>query len=145
MKICLLIVVVLVQISVAVPSVLALNLRPTGVYGNYGGGNTNNQGGVNTNNQGRGARDGIDMNLHNRTGHEVLVYLFNDDHVHLNEQGGTQFAHLKNNESAIAHAPHCKYSILLVDKNDVWHAEFHDCHSADVTFTRDTGHAIKKH
>ncbi len=25
----------------------------------------------------------------------------------------------------------------------VWHAEFHDCHSTDLTFTMETGHAKK--
>ena len=29
---------------------------------------------------------------------------------------------------------------LLVDHDDVWHGEFHDCHSTDMTFTKDTGH-----
>jgi hypothetical protein len=91
-----------------------------------------------------GTHDGEDMNVHNKTGHEVAAFLFIDDKVHLNYAGGTQFAHLKNGESAVAHAPHCKFSILLVDKEDVWHAEFHDCHSTDMTFTANTGHAKKK-
>lgn len=89
--------------------------------------------------------DGEDMNVHNHTGHEVVVFLFDGDGVHLDEAGGTQFAHLKDGESAVAHVPHCKFGILLVDHEDVWHAEFHDCHSTEMTFTADTGHAKKKH
>jgi hypothetical protein len=87
--------------------------------------------------------EGEDMNVHNKTGHEVLVFLFQDDHVHLDEGGGTQVAHLNNGDSAVAHVPNCKFSIVLFDHDDVWHAEFHDCHSTDMTFTMETGHAKK--
>ena len=90
------------------------------------------------------AKDGEDMNVHNKTGHEVVVFLFTDDKVHSDEKGGTQFAHLKDGESAIAKVPVCKFSILLVDHEDIWHAEFHDCTSTDMTFTKETGHG-KKH
>ena len=81
-----------------------------------------------------------EMNVHNKTGHEVVVFLFQDDKIHTNERGGVQFAHLHDGESAVAHVPVCKFSILLVDHDDVWHAEFHDCHSTDMTFTMTTGH-----
>jgi len=87
------------------------------------------------------ADDGEQMDVHNHTGHEVLVFLFADDHVHLTEDGGVQFAHLADGDSAVAHVPNCTFSILLVDHEDVWHAEFHDCHSTDMTFNSDTGHA----
>lgn len=90
-------------------------------------------------------KDGEDLNVHNNTGHEVVVFLFNDDGDHKDESGGTQFAHLKDKESAVAHAPHCKFGIMLVDHDDVWFAEVHDCHSTDLTFTKDTGHAKKPH
>ena len=90
------------------------------------------------------AHDGEDLNVHNKTGHEVVVFLFQDDSVHTNEKGGVQFAHIKDAESAVAHVPHCKFSVLLVDHDDIWHAEFHDCHSTDMTFTSTTGHG-KKH
>jgi hypothetical protein len=90
------------------------------------------------------AHDGEEMNVHNNTGHEVLVFLFQDANVHLNEKGGTQFAHLKTGESAVAHVPHCTFSVILIDHDDIWHAEFHDCHSTDLTFTKDTGHAHRK-
>jgi hypothetical protein len=90
------------------------------------------------------ANDGEDMNVHNHTGHEVLVFLFQDASVHTNEHGGTQFAHLKDGESAVAHVPHCTFGILLVDHDDIWHAEFHDCRSTDLTFTKDTGHGKKQ-
>lgn len=92
------------------------------------------------------AGDGEDLTVHNNTGHEVVVFLFQDAKVHLSSDGGTQFAHIKNGESAVAHVPHCNFGIVLVDHEDVWHAEFHDCHSTDYTFTKDTGHVPpKKH
>ena len=89
--------------------------------------------------------EGEELNVHNHTGHEVVVFLFQDDHVHLDEGGGTQLAHIKDGESAVAHVPNCKFSILLVDHDDVWHAELHDCSSTELTFSTDTGHAKKKH
>jgi hypothetical protein len=91
----------------------------------------------------RADHDGEEMNVHNATGHEVVVFLFQDAKVHLNEKGGVQFAHLHDGESAVAHVPHCTFSILLVDAHDVWHAEFHDCHSTDLVFHADTGHASR--
>ena len=72
------------------------------------------------------------------------MFLFQDAEVHTNEHGGAQFAHLQDGESAVAHVPHCTFSVLLVDHQDVWNAEFHDCSSTDLTFHSDTGHA-KKH
>jgi hypothetical protein len=88
--------------------------------------------------------EGEEMNVHNQTGHHVVVFLFQDANVHLNEQGGVQFGSLADGESAVAHVPHCTFSILLVDHEDVWHAEFHDCNSTDLTFHSDTGHAKKQ-
>jgi hypothetical protein len=89
--------------------------------------------------------EGEEMNVHNHTGHEVVAFLFQDDHPHLDEGGGTQFAHLHDGESAVAHVPSCHFAILLVDADDIWHAEFHDCHSTDLTFKTDTGHGHKGH
>lgn len=88
--------------------------------------------------------DGEDINVHNRTGHEVLVFLFQDSRPHLDESGGVQIAHLKNGESAVSHVPTCTFALLLVDHDDVWHAEYHDCKSTELTFNKDTGHAKKK-
>ena len=88
---------------------------------------------------------GEDMNVHNHTGHEVVVFMFQDDHPHMDEGGGTQFAHLKEGESAVAHVPNCTFGIMLVDHEDVWFAAFHDCHSTDMTFTSETGHHKKHH
>jgi hypothetical protein len=91
------------------------------------------------------AAEGEDLNVHNETGHTVIAFLFQDDRVHLNEAGGVQFATLNNHQSAVAHAPKCTFSVLLVDHDDVWHAEFHDCHSTDMTFTSTTGHDHRGH
>jgi hypothetical protein len=90
------------------------------------------------------ANDGDEINVHNHTGHAVFVFLFDDANVHTNEHGGVNFAQLKDGESAVARVPHCTFGILLVDHEDIWHAEFHDCHSTDLTFTKDTGHGKKQ-
>lgn len=86
---------------------------------------------------------GTDMNIHNKTGQEVAVFVFQEGGVHVDEAGGTQLAVLKNGESAVAHVPDCEFSILLADEDEVWHAEFDDCKSTDLTFNADTGHAMK--
>ena len=91
------------------------------------------------------AKEGEDLNVHNKTGHTVDVFLLQDDHPHLDPAEGVQFAHLANGESAVAHVPACHFGILLVDHEDVWHAELHDCNSTDLTFTVDTGHAKREH
>lgn len=87
---------------------------------------------------------GEELNVHNNTGHEAVIFLFQDDHVHLDEGGGTQVAAIANGKSAVAHVPNCTFSILLVDHEDVWHAEFHDCHSTELTFTKDDKRHAKK-
>ena len=86
------------------------------------------------------ASDAANLNVHNETGHTVVAFLFQDGHPHSSEEGGVQFAVLKNHQSAVAHVPQCTFSVLLVDHEDIWHAEFHDCHSTDMTFTTNTGH-----
>jgi len=86
---------------------------------------------------------GEDIKVHNNTGHEVAVFIFQEGGVHTDESGGTQFATLKNGESAVAHVPDCDFSVLLVDDEDIWHAEMHDCNSTDLTFNADTGHSTK--
>jgi hypothetical protein len=92
---------------------------------------------------GRARADGEEMHVHNNTGHTVLVFLFQDDKVHTDPSGGVQVAQLADTKSTIAHAPHCKFSVLLIDHKDFWHAEFHDCNSTDVTFTKNTGHGMR--
>jgi hypothetical protein len=88
--------------------------------------------------------EGETIHIHNKTGHAVDVYLFQDDHPHLTPDGGIQEGHLKNGESASAHVPNCHFAVLLVDDEDVWHAEFHDCHSTDLTFSKDRGHSKRQ-
>ena len=91
------------------------------------------------------AEEGEALKIHNQTGHEVAVFLFQDSHPHLSAEGGIQAAHLKAGESADAHVPSCEFSVVLMDHEDVWHSEYHDCHSTDLTFTKDRGHETKKH
>lgn len=84
---------------------------------------------------------GEDINVHNNTGHNVDVFLFQDAQVHLDISGGVQFAHLGNGESGVAHVPQCIFSFVLIDGQDLWHAEFQDCNTLDVTFTPTTGYS----
>jgi hypothetical protein len=93
----------------------------------------------------KGKHEGEDLRIHNQTGHEVSVFLFQDDHPHLSPEGGVQTADLVNGQSADAHVPNCHFAVLLMDHEDIWHAEYKDCHSTDLTFTKDTGHGTKKH
>lgn len=86
------------------------------------------------------AADGEDLTVINKTGRTVTAFLFTDDAVHDDEHGGAQFGTLKNGQSAVAHVPTCKFSILLVDGEDIWHWELHDCTTPSITFTNNTGH-----
>ena len=91
------------------------------------------------------AQDHESLALHNETGHDVFVFLFKGETVHTNEKGAdVQWGLIKNGQSKTADVPFCTFEVLLIDKNDIWHAEFHDCHSTDFTFHSDTGHGAKK-
>ena len=79
----------------------------------------------------------------NQTGHTVTVYLFADGKAHTNPAGGVkaQATPLANGGTARASIQNCPFSILLVDGQDVWHAEIPDFSKAVQVFTKDTGHA----
>jgi hypothetical protein len=91
------------------------------------------------------ANEGEALNVHNHTGHSVVVFVIQNDAVDLDPADGVQVAAIADGDSAVANVPHCQFSVLLVDEEDVWHAEFHDCNSTDFTFTSDTGHAKRQH
>jgi hypothetical protein len=91
------------------------------------------------------AADGEDLNVINKTGRTVTAFLFTDDRVHDDESGGVQFGTLKNGQSAIAHVPTCKFAVVLIDGDDLWHWEFHDCNTPSITFTSNTGHGQRHH
>jgi hypothetical protein len=91
------------------------------------------------------ADDGEALTLHNQTGHPVVMFVLQNDAPDLDPEDGVQAGEIANGGSAVAHVPHCHFGILLVDHEDVWHAEFHDCSSTDYTFTKDTGHAKREH
>ncbi len=90
------------------------------------------------------AAEDHELHIHNMTGHAVDVYVFTDDAVHHEGRGGHQEGHLEDGETGTAHVPTCKFAIVLEDGEDIWHAEFHDCHSTDLTITSSTGHEKKK-
>ena len=78
--------------------------------------------------------EGADLTIHNETGVDVDIMLFDgDDHVHKDGKGGIVAGHLKNHEKGTAKVKHCKFSIVLVHGNDAWHKEFHDCKVTDIT------------
>lgn len=83
------------------------------------------------------------INVHNRTGHEALVFLFEGNEVRNTEAGGTQVAFLKDGESAVLSVPRCQFGIMLVDHADTWFTAYSDCATLDVTFLPDTGHGKK--
>jgi len=91
------------------------------------------------------ADDGESLTLHNHTGHAVVMFVMQNDAPDLDPADGVQAGEIADGDSAVAHVPHCHFGILLVDGEDVWHAEFHDCSSTDYTFTADTGHAHRGH
>lgn len=91
------------------------------------------------------ADDGEALTVHNHTGHDVVVFMLQDDAPDLDPDDGVQVAAISDGDSAVAHVPHCHFGILLVDHEDIWHAEFHDCSSTDYTFTSDTGHSHREH
>jgi hypothetical protein len=91
------------------------------------------------------ASEGEELTIHNNTGHSVVVFLLQNDAPDLDPDDGVQVAAIANGKSAVAHVPHCHFAVLLVDHEDLWHAEFHDCSSTDYTFTKDTGHAKREH
>jgi hypothetical protein len=86
----------------------------------------------------------LDLEITNETGHTVVAFFFKDGVAHYNEKGGTQFGVIEDGHSAVAHAPNCNFSIMLIDHEDIWHAEFHDCDSTHYVFHKDTGHDKKK-
>jgi hypothetical protein len=91
------------------------------------------------------ADDGESLTLHNHTGHSVVMFVMQNDATDLDPADGVQAGEIADGGSAVAHVPHCHFGILLVDHDDVWHAEFHDCESTDFTFSSDTGHAHRGH
>jgi hypothetical protein len=91
------------------------------------------------------ANDGEELTLHNHTGHAVVIFMLQNDSPDLDPDEGVQVGAIEDGGSSVAHVPNCHFEILLVDHEDVWHAEFHDCTSTDYTFSSDTGHAHREH
>jgi hypothetical protein len=81
------------------------------------------------------AGTGADLKIHNETGTNVEVYIFEDDAVHKNKANGLHSGDLKNHETGVAHVKACKFSVVLFHDSDAYHAEFHDCSTTDITIT----------
>jgi len=91
------------------------------------------------------ATDGEDLTVINKTGHTVGVAVLQNDSPSLDPDDGVQAGTIKDGKSAVAHVPNCKFGIILWDKEDVWHAEFHDCKTTSITFTAETGHGKREY
>jgi hypothetical protein len=83
------------------------------------------------------------LQISNRTGHKVLVFLFSDGQIHTNPNGGVQIASLANGADFNATINANPFALMLLDGSDVWHAEFHDRTAKTIVFTKDTGHATR--
>ncbi len=94
---------------------------------------------------GHALADGENMNLHNKTGQTVAVFLFNDTNVHLSETGGVSQGTLANGASVVVHTTSCAFSILVINRTVGWHFEFHDCKSTDLTVTTTSANKFVPH
>ena len=85
---------------------------------------------------------GGNVNVHNKIGREIDVFLFVDPYMHIYPDGGTQVAHIKDGESAVVHVSNCDFfSLLFVEEGNVWFAKFNDCvpdftATTDISFSR---------
>jgi hypothetical protein len=81
------------------------------------------------------AEGGADLHVHNKTGHSVELWIFEDDKVHKTRAGGVHAGDLKNGETGVAHVKACHFAVVLFDHDEAYHAEFHDCSITDITIT----------
>jgi hypothetical protein len=78
---------------------------------------------------------GADLHIHNHTGTNVELYIFEDDKVHRDRSGGNHSGDLKDGETGTAHVKACHFAVVLFHEKDAYHAEFHDCSITDITIT----------
>ena len=78
---------------------------------------------------------GADLHIHNHTGHDVELYIFEDDKVHRSKSGGLHAGDLHDGETGTAHVKACHFAVVLFHGNDAYHAEFHDCSITDITIS----------
>lgn len=76
---------------------------------------------------------GADLHIHNKTGVDVELYIFEDDKVHRGKSGGLHAGDLHDGETGTAHVKACRFAIVLFHGADAYHAEFHDCAITDIT------------
>jgi hypothetical protein len=81
------------------------------------------------------AASGADLHIHNKTGTDVELYIFEDDRVHRDRAGGIHAGDLHDGDTATAHVKACKFAIVMFHGSDAYHAEFHDCSITDITIT----------
>jgi hypothetical protein len=81
------------------------------------------------------ATAGADLHIHNKTGSDVEVYVFEDSSVHKSRDGGAHSGDLKNGETGTAHVTACHFSVVLFHGNDSYHSEFSDCSITDITIS----------
>jgi hypothetical protein len=78
---------------------------------------------------------GADLHIHNKTGVDVELYIFEDDKVHRAKSGGVHAGDLHDGETGTAHVKACHFAVVLFHGSDAYHAEFHDCTITDITIT----------
>lgn len=78
---------------------------------------------------------GADLHIHNKTGSDVELYIFEDTSVHKDRSGGLHAGDIKNGETGTAHVKACHFAIVLFHGNDAYHQEFKDCSVTDITIT----------
>jgi hypothetical protein len=78
---------------------------------------------------------GADLHIHNKTGSDVELYIFEDDTVHKSRAGGLHAGDLKKGETGTAHVKACHFAVVLFHGNDAYHAEFKDCSITDITIS----------
>jgi hypothetical protein len=78
---------------------------------------------------------GADLHIHNHTGSDVEVYVFEDEKVHKSRAGGVHSGDLKNGETGTAHVKACHFSVVLFHGDDAYHSEFKDCSITDINIT----------
>jgi len=78
---------------------------------------------------------GADLHIHNKTGSDVELYIFEDEAVHKTRAGGLHAGDIKNGETGTAHVKACHFAIVLFHGNDAFHGEFKDCSITDITIS----------
>ena len=77
------------------------------------------------------------LTIHNSTGTDVDVVIFEDGKVHRNpKDAGVHAGHIKDGESATGDVKTCKFAVVLFHDKDVYAHVFTDCTVTDITISK---------